>query len=127
MFQIFFFVYVCGNCNPSLKKVNPLFPSNPLLKVEVLSSPPFGKFGWRFNPSSSRKGGGVHSMFSLWLVLLLISFLLLLFRIALFKLVSTSFFYCKEFYIGVIVAPCAQCLCNFVFSFVCCDRMFHSM
>ena len=38
--------------SPLQKKVTPLFPSNPPLKVEVLSSPPpFWKFGWRFNPS----------------------------------------------------------------------------
>ena len=37
---------------PHSKKVFPLFPSNLPLKVEVLPSPPFWKFGWRF-----RKGG----------------------------------------------------------------------
>ena len=48
---------------PPLKKVTPLFPSNPPLKVEVLSSPPLWKFGWRLNlPPLCRKGGGVHTM-----------------------------------------------------------------
>ena len=45
-----------------LKKVTPLSPRNPPVKAEVLSSPPFSKFGWRLNPSSPpyRKGGGAH-------------------------------------------------------------------
>ena len=30
------------------------------LKIEVLSSPPFWKFGWGFNPSSGK--GGRHTM-----------------------------------------------------------------
>ena len=50
---------------PHLKKVTPLFPRNPPLKVEVLSSPAplpptplsFWKFGLEFNPFPSRKGG----------------------------------------------------------------------
>ena len=33
-----------------LKKGTSLFPSNPPLKVEILSNFPFWKFGWRFNP-----------------------------------------------------------------------------
>ena len=37
-----FDLFLCENCNP-LKKSHPLFPSNPLLKVEVLSSLPFLK------------------------------------------------------------------------------------
>ena len=37
-------------------KKSPLFPSNPPLKIEVLSSPRFWKFGWRLNPPC-RKGG----------------------------------------------------------------------
>ena len=40
-----------------MKKVNPLSSSNPLLKAEVLSSPPFLKFGSRFNPPPQQKGG----------------------------------------------------------------------
>ena len=52
--SIFFF---CKNCNP-LKKVTPLFPSNPPLKIEILSSPlpPFWKFGRRLNPLAERGG-----------------------------------------------------------------------
>ena len=47
------------------KKVTPLFPSNLPLKAQVLSSPPFWKFGWSFKlapPPPSRKGGegGAH-------------------------------------------------------------------
>ena len=34
------------------EKGYPLFSSNPPLKVEVLSSPPFWKFGKRFNPQA---------------------------------------------------------------------------
>ena len=42
-----------------LKKVAPLFPSNLPLKVQVLSSPPFWKFGLRLNtPPPLQKGGG---------------------------------------------------------------------
>ena len=32
--------FLCKNCNPP-KKSHPLFPSNPPLKIEILSSPPF--------------------------------------------------------------------------------------
>ena len=44
---------------PPLKKVIPLFHSNPPLKTEFLSSHPFWKFGRRFKPPPplSRKGG----------------------------------------------------------------------
>ena len=40
----------CENCNlppHPLKKATPLFTSSPPLKVDVLSNPPFWKFGWR--------------------------------------------------------------------------------
>ena len=45
-----------------LKMVTTTFPSfsatlSPL-KIEGLSSPPFWKFDWRFNPSSRKEGGG---------------------------------------------------------------------
>ena len=43
---------------PPEKSHPPLFPCNPPLKVEVLSSPPFWKFGWRLNPPAERGGGG---------------------------------------------------------------------
>ena len=54
------------------------------------------------------------------LVLFLISLLLLLLllRIVLFKVVST-FLLLQRFYSGVILVPCARCVCNFVFLFVC--------
>ena len=44
---------------PPLEKVTPLFPTKPPLKIKVLSSPPFRKFGRRLNPppSPSRKRG----------------------------------------------------------------------
>ena len=53
-------VYFLCELQPPLKKVTPLFPSNPSLKGEVQSRPPFWKFGWRFNPlPPAEKGGGV--------------------------------------------------------------------
>ena len=54
----------------------------------------------------------------LLLVLLLITllFLFLLFRIALPKFVST-FFLLQRFYSDVILAPCVQCVCNFLLFF----------
>ena len=52
---------------PSLNFVTPLFPSNPPLKVEVLSNPLFWKFGWRFNPlpHAEMRGGGC-PLWSIW-------------------------------------------------------------
>ena len=52
------------NCNPSppLKKVNPLFPTNPLIKIKVLSSPPFLKIWLEVQPPPPQKGGKVHTM-----------------------------------------------------------------
>ena len=50
---------------PPWKRQPPLFPSNPPLKVEVLSSLPFWEFGWRLNPLSpaeSGGGGGAHDV-----------------------------------------------------------------
>ena len=42
-----------------LKKATPLFPSNPPLKVEVLSSLPFWEFSWRLSLlSPAERGGG---------------------------------------------------------------------
>ena len=46
-FQILVY-FLSKNWNPPLKKVTLLFPSNPPLKIEVLSSPPFWKLVWRF-------------------------------------------------------------------------------
>ena len=46
-FNLFF---LCENCNPPLKKVAPLFPSNPTLKVKVLPSPPFLKIWLEVQP-----------------------------------------------------------------------------
>ena len=50
----------CENCNPlPLKKVTDLFPSNPPLKVEVLSSPSFLKIWLEVQPlPPAEKGGG---------------------------------------------------------------------
>ena len=47
---------------PPPEKSEPLFPSNPPLKAEALSSsPPIGKFGWGFTPPPPQhKGGGAH-------------------------------------------------------------------
>ena len=65
-----FYFFLCENCKPPpphSEKNHPPFPLTPLLKVEVLSSPPphppFWKFGWRFNcpPPLSRKGA-MHTM-----------------------------------------------------------------
>ena len=52
---------------PSLNFVTPLFPSNPPLKVEVLSNPLFWKFSWRFNPlpHAEMRGQGVPTMINL--------------------------------------------------------------
>ena len=46
------------------EKSYPLFSSNPPLKVEVLSSPPFWKFGRRFKLPAERgqEGRGTHIM-----------------------------------------------------------------
>ena len=43
--------------HPHFKKVTPLFPTNPPIKIKVLQSPPFWKFGRRFNPPPQQKGG----------------------------------------------------------------------
>ena len=51
-----FNLFLCENCNAPSPPATHLFPSNPPLKVEVLSSPPYWKFGWRLNPL--QKGGG---------------------------------------------------------------------
>ena len=45
------------------EKIQPLFSSNRPLKVEVLSSLPFSKFGWRLNPPRpcrKDEAGGAH-------------------------------------------------------------------
>ena len=47
---------------PSPKKGDPIFPSNPLLKVEVLSSPPFMKMWLEAQPPPCRNGWGLHTM-----------------------------------------------------------------
>ena len=45
------------SCQAPLKSANS--PSPPPLKVEILSSPPFWNFVWRFNPPPlQQKGGG---------------------------------------------------------------------
>ena len=48
----------CKIATLSPEKSYPLFSSNPPLKVEVLSSLPFLKFGRRFNPPPAERGGG---------------------------------------------------------------------
>ena len=46
---------------PQKKKVTPIFPTNPSLKVEVLSSPPpFWEFGRRGDGGIGGAGGGAH-------------------------------------------------------------------
>ena len=58
--EILFVLFFMCKLQPPLKKVTPLSPSNPSLKVEVQSRPPFWKFGWRFNPlPPAEKGAGV--------------------------------------------------------------------
>ena len=52
----------CENCNPlPLKKVTDLFPSNPPLKVEVLSSPSFFKIWLEVQPHPPAEREGVHT------------------------------------------------------------------
>ena len=63
--KILIHFYVKFATAPPPEKCYTLFPSNPSLKFEVLSSTLFSKFHWRFNPLSlpSRNGGrGVHTM-----------------------------------------------------------------
>ena len=63
-----FNLFLCENCNtPEKSHPSPLFPRNPPLKVEVLSSPPFWKI-WLEAQSPCRKGGGVHYglVYQLW-------------------------------------------------------------
>ena len=50
--------------HPSPEKSRPLFPSNPTLKIEVLSSPPFWKLGWRLTHPPAKRNG-VHTMYRL--------------------------------------------------------------
>ena len=50
--------FFCKNCKP-LKKITPLFSSNPLSKLKSCQAPPFWKFGRRFNPPQ-QKGWGAH-------------------------------------------------------------------
>ena len=59
VFQILVY-FLSKNCNPPWKKS----PPTPLLKTEVLLSPPFWNFGRTFNlsPLAERGGGGVHTM-----------------------------------------------------------------
>ena len=66
MFQILIYSVTIAPPPPPtptpLKKVTPFFLSKPPLKVEVLSSPPFLKFGWRLNPplQTAEREGGAH-------------------------------------------------------------------
>ena len=58
-FNLFFY----ENCSPPpLKKVTLFFPSNPPLKVEALSSPPFLKIWLEAQPPRPpvERGGGAH-------------------------------------------------------------------
>ena len=55
-----FSLFLYKNCNLPLKKVTPLFPSNPTVKIEVLSSPPLLKIGWKVQPPSRKGGEGAH-------------------------------------------------------------------
>ena len=53
-FSLLFYVKIAP---PPLQKGHPLFPTNPPIKIKVLPSPPFWKFGRRFNPPPQQKGG----------------------------------------------------------------------
>ena len=60
-----FSLFLCQNCTPlpPLEKSRPLFPNNPPLKIEILSSPlPLWKFGRRLNfpLPAEREGEGAH-------------------------------------------------------------------
>ena len=57
-FSLFFYVKTAT----PLKKVTPLFPSNPTLKTKILSSPPFLKIWSEAQPHLQKGGGGVHTM-----------------------------------------------------------------
>ena len=61
-----FFMWKLQPSSPSLEKVTCLFPSNPPLKVQILSSPSFFEnlVGCLMPPPPppSRKEGGVHTM-----------------------------------------------------------------
>ena len=62
IFQILIYFNVKIATSP--EKSYPLSPSNPPLKLEVLLSPPFWKFGWRFSPlpsTESRRAHYVHA------------------------------------------------------------------
>ena len=53
-----FSYFLCKNCTlPHQKKAHLLFPSNPPLNIEILSNPPFKKFGSRPSPLQ-HKGQG---------------------------------------------------------------------
>ena len=58
IFQILIYFNVKIATRP--EKSYPLSPSNPSLKLEVLLSPPFWKFGWRFSPPPSTESRGAH-------------------------------------------------------------------
>ena len=63
---------------PLLKKVTPFFPSNPHLKVEVLSSPPpFLKIWLETQPPAAERRGAVPAMAQWWKKYLSKSYLLL--------------------------------------------------
>ena len=59
------FIFYVKTTAPSPLKITPLFPSNPPLKTEILSSPTFYLFENLVGDSSPllrRLGGGVHTM-----------------------------------------------------------------
>ena len=56
---------------------------------------------------------------SVYISFTLSRFLSLSLSLSLYIYIYTYIYCCSEFYIGVIVGPCAQCLCDFVFFFVC--------
>ena len=51
-----FSLFLGNNCNP-LKKVTPLFPSNPHRKIKILSSSPFLEI-WSEAQTTQQKGRG---------------------------------------------------------------------
>ena len=67
IYQFKFLVYfLCKNCTPTPWKKSPLFPSNPPLEIEVLSSTTFLKIWVAGSTVSPSKKVGVHTMCKLF-------------------------------------------------------------
>ena len=76
-----FNLFFCENCNPSPEKKSPPLSQQPPLKVEVLSSPPFWKYGWRFNPPAERVKEGGCTLFMRCTTFIVLCYILLLLNI----------------------------------------------